>query len=286
MKEQQQQNVQLPILKYFFINFFSFTIPLYPSFFLVAYYYPLMRLLLENLDIHLFWAWVFFPLYLLGTILLWIFLVIEFAAMITRFWRKKSPPTEGVFHRTFTERDVEDERIKYYHDRGYIIKFPVWLASKSPFPWLLKYALRRIGYQNYIGKDVTFMDTIPGLEFTTIKDGVTYYPGSSTASHVVDSIFGNLTIKKLKLEENSSVFPHVIIGPGVHLEENKALLPRSAGIKDWKSKKGKKYYSGSPGKPIEQYEGVFSRLPKLLQERFKKQGFLLGRDIDRHIIEN
>ncbi len=281
MTEQRPQNVQLPILRYFFLNFIGFTIPLYPSFFLVAYYYRLTELI----GIDWYWAWLFFPLYLIGAILLWIFLVIEFAAAITRYWRKKSPPVEGIFHRTFKEGNVEDERLKFYHDRGYIIKFPVWLASKSPFPWLLRRALIRIGHSNKIGKDVTFMDSIPGLEFTTIKDGVTYYPGSSTASHVVDSVFGNLTIKKLVLEENAAVFPHVIIGPGVHLEENKALLPRSAGIKDWKSKEGKKYYSGSPGRPIEKYEGIFSRLPSKLHERFKKQGILLGSEIDRHYEE-
>jgi acetyltransferase-like isoleucine patch superfamily enzyme len=229
---------------------------------------------------------VLFPLWLIGALFLWIFLVIEFAAVITHYWRKRSAPIEGVFHRTFSKGNVEDERLKYYHDRGYIIKFPVWLSSKSPFPWLLKYTLKRIGFQNYIGKDVTFMDTIPGLEFTTIKDGVTYYPGSSTASHVVDSIFGNLTIKKLTIEKNASVFPHTIIGPGVVLNENNALMPRSAGIKDWKSKPEKKYYSGSPGHPLGEYEGIFSILPKNLQDRFQKKGFLLGTEIDRYNREN
>lgn len=281
MTEQGKQSVQLPLGKYFFLNFFSFSIPLYPSFFLVAYYYPLTHLI----GIPWYWSWLFFPIYLIGAILLYIFLVIEFTAAITRYWRKKSLPAEGVFHRTFTKGNVEDDQLKFYHDRGYIIKYPVWLASKSPFPWLLRYALRRIGYQNRIGKDVTFMDTIPGLEFITLKDGATYYPGSSTASHVVDSIFGNLTIKQVLIDENASVFPHVIVGPGVHLEENKALMPRSAGIKDWKSKEGKKYYSGSPGKPIAKYEGIFSRLPAMLQERFKGQQYLLGSDIDRYYEE-
>jgi acetyltransferase-like isoleucine patch superfamily enzyme len=274
--------VQLPILKYFFLNFLGFTIPLYPSFFLVAYYFPLTQLM----GIPWYLAWIFFPLHLIGAILLYIFLVIEIAAAVTRYWRKKIPPVEGVFQRSFKKGNVEDDQLKFYHDRGYIIKFPVWLVSKSPFPWLLHRALVRIGYLNKIGKDVTFMDTIPGLEFTTIKDGVIYYPGSSTASHVVDSIFGNLTIKKIMLGEYASVFPHVIIGPGVHLEEKSALLPRSAGIKDWKGKKGKKYYSGSPGRPINLYEGIFSRLPNILHERFKTQGFLLGSDIDRYLVEN
>ncbi len=278
MTEQRQQSVQLPLLKYFFLNFLGFTLPLYPSFFLVAYYYPLTQLI----GIPWYLAWIFFPVYLIGAILLWIFLVIEFAAIVTRYWRKKSPPVEGVFHRTFTKGNVEDEHLKYYHDRGYIIKFPVWLASKSPFPWLLHRALTRIGFGNRIGKDVTLMDTIPGLEFTSIKDGATYYPGSATASHVVDSIFGNLTIKKITIDERASVFPHTIVGPGVHLEKGAALLPRSAGIKDWKSKKPKKFYSGSPGRPIKNYEGVFSRLAPMLEERYKKQGYLLGTEIDRY----
>jgi acetyltransferase-like isoleucine patch superfamily enzyme len=279
MTEQRSQNVQLPLLKYFILNFFGFTIPLYPSFFLCVFYYRIPQLFGV-------WTWIFFPLVLTGAILLWIFLVIEFSALITRCWRKKSPPVEGVFHRTFSKGNVEDDRLKYYHDRGYIIKFPVWLASKSPFPWLLKYVLIRIGYENNIGRDVTFMDTIPGLEFTTIMDGVIYYPGSSTASHVVDSIFGNLTIKRLTIEKNAAIFPHTIIGPGVQLNENNALLPRSAGIKDWKSKSDKKFYSGSPGRPINDYEGVFSVLPKKLYTRFQKQGFLLGSDIDRYSKEN
>ena len=296
MTDQQQQSVQLPLLKYFLLNILSFTVPLYPSFLFIAYYLPIMRFIhLDRLfrlssnqvfGIPDFWLWVFFPLFLIGAILLYIFLVIEFAAAITRYWRKKSPPMEGVFRRTFEKGNVEDKHLKFYHDRGYIIKFPVWLASKSPFPWLVRRALIRIGFNNRIGKDVTFMDTIPGLEFTVIKDGVTYYPGSSTASHVVDSIFGNLTIKQIQIEENASIFPHVIIGPGVHLEENTALLPRSVGIKDWTSKKPKKYYSGSPGRPLEEYEGIFSRLPSKLEEKFKAQGFLLGGDIDRYYKEN
>ena len=285
MTDQRQPSVQLPILKYFFLNFLGFTLPLYPSFFLVAYYFPLVDLIINH-DSWWFWASLFFPLYLLGAILLWIFLVIEYAALVTRIWRKKSMPIEGVFHRTFSKGNVEDERLKFYHDRGYIIKFPVWLAAKSPFPWLLHRALTRIGYGNKIGKDVTFMDTIPGLEFTTLKDGAVYYPGSATASHVVDSIFGNLTIKKIVIEERASVFPHTIIGPGVNLEEGASLLPRSAGIKDWESKKPKKFYTGSPGRAIKEYEGVFSQLPPMLEERYKKQGYLLGTEIDRYNDEN
>ncbi|MBN2157516.1 MAG: hypothetical protein JW776_15830 [Candidatus Lokiarchaeota archaeon] len=279
MTQQRNQNVQLPLLKYFFLNFFSFTIPLYPSFFLVAYYYPLT----QKIGIPWYWSWLLFPMVLVGAILLYIFLVIEFATFITRRWTKNLLPIEGVFHRTFKEGNIEDENLKYYHDRGYIIKFPVWLAYKSPFPWLIKRVLTRVGYANVIGKDVTFMETIPTLEFATIRDGVCYYPGSASASHVVDSIFGNLTIKKVMIDENATVFPHTIIGPGVHLDKNNTLMPRSAAIKDWKGISNKNYYSGSPGKPIDTYEGIFSRLPSQLSELYNKQGYLLGSTIDRHI---
>jgi hypothetical protein len=178
-------------------------------------------------------------------------ILIEFAAYWARKWHKKSPPIQGVFQRVL--KDVQSKEgimMKYYHKRGFIIKYPMWLTSKSFFPWLINRTLRRIG-QNRIGKNVIYCDGYAGLELTDLGDNVFIYPTTALSSHAVNTIFGKITMLEIKLEKNTTLYPGIIAGPGVLTKENNVIYPNTVLHKSWRGKPEKYYYQGSPGKPIE-----------------------------------
>ena len=126
---------------------------------------------------------------------------------------------------------------------------PVWLSSKSPFPWLVNRALRKIGH-NKIGNNVIYSDCYVGLEFTDLADNTFIYPTSALSSHAVNSIFGKITMLEIKLKENTTLYPGIIAGPGVLTTEDNVVFPNTVLHKSWRGKPGAKYYQGSPGRPI------------------------------------
>jgi len=140
--------------------------------------------------------------------------------------------------------------MKYYHKRGFIIKFPIWLTSKSPFPWLINRTLRRISH-NKIGKNVIYSDAYVGLEFTDIEDNVFIYPTTALSSHAVNTIFGKITMLEIKIGKNNTLYPGIIMGCGALTTENNVIYPNTVLHKSWRGKPGKFYYQGSPGRPIE-----------------------------------
>ena len=248
---QEEKTVELPVLTYFGLNFISFILPLYPCMSLFLLYLYIMNLF----SIDVLWIIFFSPSVLLVLLYFYILILIEFAAMLVRRWIKKSPPEEGIFSRVFLEQEtIDTRRIKYYHLRGFIIKFPVWLSSKSPFPWLVNRTLRRIGH-NKIGNNVIMEDVFVGLEFTNIEDNVYIYPTGAVSSHSVNSIFGKLNIFEILINENSIIYPGNISGPGAHIDREYVILPNTVIHKHWKGKEDTYYYQGSPGRPIE-YKGI------------------------------
>lgn len=129
--DKKPKTVELPALDFFKINILSFIIPLYVCLGLL--------LLFEYFIIITFSIPLIFHLLLLpGMILLlyfvYLMILIEFATFWVKRWHKKSPPKEGVFKRVLAEVNSEEGRMmKYYHKRGFIIKYPMWLTSKSLF---------------------------------------------------------------------------------------------------------------------------------------------------------
>jgi acetyltransferase-like isoleucine patch superfamily enzyme len=240
--------VELPALDFFKINILSFIIPLYPCLglfllfefgFIIPFSIPLVFHLL------------LIPFVMLILYYLYMIILIEFAAGWARNWNKKSPPKEGVFQRVLDDvKSEEGKIIKYYHKRGFIIKFPMWLTSKSPFPWLINRTLRRISH-NKIGANVIYCDSYVGLEFTDLGDNVFIYPASSLSSHAVNTIFGKITMMEIKLGKATTLYPGNIVGPNAVTEENNVIFPNTVLHKNWRGKPGKQYYQGSPGRPIE-----------------------------------
>jgi hypothetical protein len=247
MGNEEEKTVELPALDFFKINFFSFLIPFYPCLGL----FLLLEYGINTLNVPLFIHLLFSPSFLLLLYYLYLFLLIEFTAFWVRSWNKKSPPHQGVFARILDETNrSEGQLMKYYHKRGFIIKFPMWLTSKSPFPWLVNRTLRRIGH-NEIGKNVIFCDSYVGLEFTNLEDNVFIYPSSGLSSHAVNSIFGKITMMELKLGKNTTLYPGNIVGPNAVTTANNVIYPNTVLHKNWRGKPGKLHYQGSPGRPIE-----------------------------------
>jgi hypothetical protein len=246
--EKKDQIVELPALDFFKINFISFLLPLYPClglFLLFEYYFII------NFNISLVFHMLILPGFLLFLYYLYMLLLIEFTALWVRRWNKKSTPMQGVFRRVLDDINSEEGKMmKYYHKRGFIIKFPMWITSKSPFPWLLNRVLKRIGH-NKIGKNVIYCDGYAGLEFTDLGDNVFIYPTSALSSHAVNTIFGKISMMEIKLGKNTTFYPGIIAGPNAITIENNVIFPNTVLHKNWRGKPNQFYYQGSPGRPIE-----------------------------------
>ncbi|MFX1279021.1 MAG: hypothetical protein ACFFA3_06355 [Promethearchaeota archaeon] len=246
--EKEEKTVELPAFDFFKINFITFLIPLYVclGLFLLFEYYFINLLSIHPLIHFLLIPGIIFILYYIYLIIL-----IEFSALWTRSWNKKSPPQQGVFARVLDDiNSPEGKLIKFYHKRGFIIKYPVWLTSKSPFPWLVNRTLRRISH-NKIGNNVIYCDAYVGLEFTNIDDNIFIYPSSGLSSHAVNTIFGKISMLEIKLGKNTTIYPGDIVGPNAITEENNVIYPNTVLHKNWRGKPGEFYYQGSPGRPIE-----------------------------------
>ncbi|MFX1574553.1 MAG: hypothetical protein ACFFB0_17570 [Promethearchaeota archaeon] len=244
----EKKTVELPALDFFKINFISFLVPLYICLgIFLLFEFGIINLFSIPLILHL----SILPGFLFLLYYIYLIILIEFVGLWVSYWNKKSPPQQGVFARILDDfTSPEGKMMKYYHKRGFIIKFPVWLTSKSPFPWLLNRVLRKIGH-NKIGKNVIYCDGYAGLEFTDLSDNVFIYPTSALSSHAVNTIFGKITMMEMKLGKNTTLYPGNIVGPNAITTDNNVIFPNTVLHKNWRGKPGKFYYQGSPGRPID-----------------------------------
>ncbi|MFX0001242.1 MAG: hypothetical protein ACFE9Q_03775 [Candidatus Hodarchaeota archaeon] len=247
-EEKLEKTVELPAIDFFKINFLSFLVPLYICLGLfLLFEYGFINLFPVSPLIHL----ITLPFVFLILYYIYLIILIEFTAFWARRWNKKSPPKQGVFRRVLDDVNSEEGQLmKYYHKRGFIIKYPMWLTSKSPFPWLVNRTLRRISH-NKIGKNVIYNDAYVGLEFTDIGDNSFFYPSSGLSSHAVNTIFGKITMIEIKIGQNNTFYPGTIMGCGALTTNNNVIYPNTVLHKNWRGKPGKLYYQGSPGRPID-----------------------------------
>ncbi|MFW9988171.1 MAG: hypothetical protein ACFFC3_05905 [Candidatus Odinarchaeota archaeon] len=248
LEKKIEKTVELPALDFFKINFLSFLVPLYVCLgIFLLFEYGFINFFSIPAVIHIF----LLPILFLILYYIYLIILIEFTAYWARKWNRKSPPIQGVFRRVLDDvKSKEGQIMKYYHKRGFIIKFPIWLTSKSPFPWLINRTLRRISH-NKIGKNVIYCDSYVGLEFTDIGNNSFFYPTSSLSSHAVNTIFGKITIMEIKIGENNTFYPGTIMGCGALTTDNNVIYPNTVLHKSWRGKSGKEYYQGSPGRPID-----------------------------------
>ena len=189
---------------------------------------------------------------------------------LNKFYDRKSAPQEGVFDRDVTKGNTDD-LIRYYHIRGLLYKWPVFFSKKSFFPWSVNYVLREIS-NNIVSKDALIGDVFVGLEFTDIAEGAVILDGSSVSSHVVDSIFGALSILTVKIEKNAIISPNIIIGPGALIEEGMMIGPRCLLPKRWKNDapKGNEFVWGHPvpNKKREFIHSVLDYIPEDFKNKY------------------
>lgn len=248
MAEEEKQSVELPALDFFKISIITFIVPLYACLGIFLLY---EFLIVIPIGMPIIIQFLIIPGLLLALYYLYLILLIEFARFWTASWIKKSPPKEGVFPRVLDDvNSPEGRMLKYYHKRGFIIKYPMWLTQKSPFPWLINRTLRRIGH-NKIGHNVIYADCYVGLEFTDLGDNTFIYPTTALSSHAVNSIFGKISMLEIKTGPNTTLYPGIIAGPGVLTTDDNVIFPNTVLHKSWRGKPEKKYYQGSPGRPIE-----------------------------------
>ncbi|MBN1216356.1 MAG: hypothetical protein JXA99_13055 [Candidatus Lokiarchaeota archaeon] len=248
-----QKRVELPIHEFFIINFVSYMIPLYFCIGIIIYIeYFLLFILSIDLLLHL----IIFPSIILLIYYLFIIVFIELASFWIKRWNKKVQPKVGVYKRVLDNKESEEgELIRYYHRRGFLLRLCIWVSSKSPFPWLLNRALRRVGH-NRIGKNVIYCNSYVGLEFTDLGDNCFFYPTSLVSSHSVESIFGKLSLHEIIIKKNTIVYPGNTIGPGSQTKENDVIYPNSLLHKNWRGSKNNSYFQGVPAKPINEKKNI------------------------------
>jgi hypothetical protein len=200
--------------------------------------------------------WIFFlPLIGIGIAYTYIVFCVLIATAWIHRWNRQCPPEEGYFSRKYTAKGLADHRIEYYHKRGFIIKWPMWVASKSPFPWLVNWCLRR--NDNDLGKNVIFDNSFVPLELCDMEDNVYFGPGSAGSAHTVNAIFGDLFIGRVKIGKNAVIGSNSVIGPGAVTLPNTTFLPNTLINSRWKDKWGTLYYVGTSARPVvPEYSGT------------------------------
>jgi len=244
-QEWANKEVTLPISNFVFLYAYQAVLPLLIPLFL---WYGLLYAWQLYPQYNLLFIFIL-PLWFLGNYYLYIILLTEMSFWLVNYWcNRKSPPVEGEFPRNFAHGDAEDPRIRYYHVRGFLFKWPTFFTKKSPFPWLQNYVLNRLG-ENKIHPDAMYMDSFVGLEMIEMGAGTIIGEGTCVSSHIVDSIYGALTIRWIKLGENNIISTNCGTAPGTITGDNISVLPNSFMVKGKTYDREQKYYVGSPAKP-------------------------------------
>lgn len=261
-KKWENNQVALPKIPFFLINLYQFIMPL----FVVLFFIALVLWIYDFLAVPLWIQIILSPFIFMGGYFLLIWSMSKFCRLLNAYYDKKSPPREGLYSREFDHKNVVDPAVHYYHLRGFMYKWPVWVSKKSMFPWLVNFVLRDMA-GNKIHKNFYYGDSYVCLEFSDLGDGAAVENGAVISSHVVDSIFGNLTVKEVKLEKNAVLNTTAVMAPGTTIEKDAAVGPRSFLPKNWKITKEKSEFIY--GVPAKYYD--YRNFLDLLPEKFQKQ---------------
>ena len=123
---------------------------------------------------------------------------------------------------------------------------------------------------NKIGKDAVIEDGFLCSEYLEMKENS--YVGQSTivSSQTIEGKYGALTIRKVKIGENSVVGPFSVIAPGVELEDNTFALPFSGCTKNFKLKQDR-FCWGRPATLIRRKKfEEYIQLPQKLRKKKEK----------------
>lgn len=167
-----------------------------------------------------------------------------------------------------TPREFRDVNI--YHTRNFILRLIKWQFSKGLFPWLVPWMFNFIG-ANKIGKDVVIEDGYICQEFLEMEDNSYIGQMSIVSSHVLEGIYGALTLKKVIIGKNSVVGAFNLIGPGVEMSDNSQLLPMSASVKFQHLKPNVNYWGLPSHRLSKKRYRNFIQLPLSEEMEFKQK---------------
>jgi acetyltransferase-like isoleucine patch superfamily enzyme len=167
-------------------------------------------------------------------------------------YEKKSPAMPRVLKRQFKDKNHPDYiLLHYYHLRGAIVKYSLWITQKCPFPSLLARVLHYYGH-NEIGKRVMYENCFPGLEFTRIGDNVVMEVGTALSTHVVESLYGNLVIARVSVDADAVVGINSVVGPGITVAAGFQMGDNNMAYRNWPLVKqpgnDSTFFNGSPSK--------------------------------------
>ncbi|MEJ2248247.1 MAG: hypothetical protein P8Y70_08825 [Candidatus Lokiarchaeota archaeon] len=172
-----------------------------------------------------------------------------FVALFTRWFYKfadKRGPKQGLFDRNL---DKSSKMLEYYHFRSFLLKYPIFAVTRSPFPWLTNWELRFIG-SNEIGKNSIIEES---FLHSHIKLGKKCYLGTFThiTNHLVDGIYGQENLTFFGSELGNKVIFNSISGgfPGMEIGKNSTFLSVGSTVKYDKLGENN-IYSGFPARKL------------------------------------
>ncbi len=192
------------------------------------------------------------PLIFICIYLLHLFCVALFTRWFYRIADERGP-NQGVFDRNLDESSTT---LDYYHFLSFLFKYPIFVFSRSPFPWLLNWELRFLN-SNKVGRGTVLEET---FFHSHINFGDNCYIGTAThiSNHLVDGVYGeeNLTFFGADISNNCVFSLSNGAMPGLQMNHNSTILPLCATVKY--DKLGK--------------NGIFGKFPakKLTMEEIKK----------------
>ncbi|MBY9020165.1 MAG: hypothetical protein KGD67_03835 [Candidatus Lokiarchaeota archaeon] len=233
-------------------------------------------LIFVNIDSLL--ALAFFPLAIIVSYLIRLFIIGLVTRIFWRFTEKRSPTKDGII-----PRNIASKTVNYYHIRSFMLKYGKNVFVKGVFPWLANWYFNFVG-TGIIKKGSTLEESVVTDKHINVGENCYIGVNSSLASHFVEGIFGNIVYFEVKLGDNVTLGGFNNIAPGCELSDNSYLLPIAAATKFNKTK-GDNYYFGMPlrrifTKKTMEYLGVSEEdLSRAEELRIKQEKEKLERQI-------
>jgi len=243
-KKIKNHNILLYLVSFLLIYFVSFGIPgilfiVFINFFFIPHVLNVSNFLDLFINQNSLISLILTPIIIIVCYLLHLFIIAINLKLIYHYTEKKVPTKDGIIPRDFPNKELQ-----FYHVRSFILKYPKWAFSKSPFPWLTTKLFNFIGSNN-LGKGVTLEEQFCADKH--IKSGKNCYFGVNNiiSSHLVEGILGNVNLYTIKIGDNVVVSAFGGIAPGVEIGDNSCIFPMS-GVKKHDHLKSKSYHMGLP----------------------------------------
>lgn len=241
-------SAKIEMEKYIFAILFLWGYSWIPSIILGYYYYkicivPIQHIFLDFFLIFTNWQYflisVLTPLVAIFLYIFRLFFLVFLCKIAIALINSISPMKELVAAKGIGKEEAR--AVNAYHLRGVVLRILVWSIAKSPFPWLINWALNFVGVCK-IAKGTTMEDHVYCKEFLETGKNVYIGQGSGVTSHVVEGKYGAITLKKIYLGDNSVISAHNAISPGTYLEPYTEFLPMSGVTKFHKIRGFAKYF--------------------------------------------